>query len=220
VLTIGVAALLWIYLDPPGHDSFVQLAGSLVIAVATKPFVPAVKMLPPFVVGCLVAGALYIFVMPQLTGFAELGTMLFVVTFLIYFVYWRPPQALSRIGAVIPVLVLTSIQTEQTYSFSHYANTASMILLAICLIVATTYLPYSPRAEKMYLRLVARFFRHAELLVSRVSKDLRPRPAGWPTGAPCSIARTCCSFLTSWRSGADSSTIACCRAPARRTSRN
>jgi len=46
-----------------------------------------------------------------------------------------------------------------------------MVLLLIALLVATEYLFTSPRPEKVFLRLLARFFRHSEFLMSRLASD-------------------------------------------------
>jgi hypothetical protein len=61
-----------------------------------------------------------------------------------------------------------------------------MIMLAIALIVATEYLFTSPRPEKVFLRLLARFFRHSEFLLSGLALD-RGRKRGlaelWKTAS-------------------------------------
>jgi hypothetical protein len=74
-------------------------------------------------------------------------------------------------------LVLISIDNQQTYSFSDYANDVVWILLSLALALATAYIPASPRPEKVFLRLLRRFFRHAEFLVSGLAPDGQ-RPKG------------------------------------------
>ncbi len=53
-----------------------------------------------------------------------------------------------------------------------------MFMLGIALVVATAYIPTSPRPEKKFLRLLRRFFRHAELLMSRMALDSK-KQGGW-----------------------------------------
>jgi hypothetical protein len=78
---------------------------------------------------------------------------------------------MARLGAMIPFLSFTGIQNHQTYSFSGFANSTTMLLLGISLVLATEYLFTSPRPEKVFLRLLARFFRHSEFLMSHLALD-------------------------------------------------
>ncbi|MGD9054683.1 MAG: FUSC family protein [Desulfobacterales bacterium] len=169
--TLWIAFLLWIYLDPPGHSSFVQLTATMAMVFAMSPQAPPISLVVPFAWGCIVAGCLYVFVMPQLSGFAELGLIIFGYTFAVYYLFSQPRQILAKMGAIIAFLVLTAIENQQTYSFAKYANTSAMIMLSIILAVAVSYLPPSPRPEKICLRLVNRFFRQCEILISRLSLE-------------------------------------------------
>jgi uncharacterized membrane protein YccC len=177
VATLWIAFLVWVYVDPPGHAGFVQFAATIAMAAAMLPQARPISMVLPFTFGCIFAGVLYVFVMPQLSSFWHLAIMIFGATFTIYYVFSEPRQALAKLGAIIPLLVLTSIQNEQTYDFARYANSTAMILLGLFLVVAVTYLPPSPRPEKAFLRLIKRFFRHAESLLSRLAPD-RPQERG------------------------------------------
>jgi uncharacterized membrane protein YccC len=67
---------------------------------------------------------------------------------------------------MVPFIVLTFIENEQSYDFAKYANTTAELLLATLLAAATAYIPTSPRPEKMFLRVLRRFFRYAEFLMS------------------------------------------------------
>jgi uncharacterized membrane protein YccC len=169
--TVWAAFLLWVYVDPPGHATFVQLSGTIAMAAAMMSMNRPSTMLLPFAFGCLLAGVLYVFVMPKLSGYWELGLMIFGATFAIYYLFSAPRQALAKMGAIIPVIVLTSIQNQQSYDFARYANSAVMILLAITLVVVMAHIPTSPRPEKIFLRLFRRFFRQADYLLSRMALD-------------------------------------------------
>jgi hypothetical protein len=93
------------------------------------------------------------------------------VTAAIYYLFAEPRQALAKMGAIIPFVVLISVQNQQTYSFAAYANSATMIMLGIALNVVMAYIPTSPRPEKVFLRLFARFFRQVDFLLSRIALD-------------------------------------------------
>ena len=109
VTTLWVAFLIWVYVDPPGHAGFVQLAAIGAMAAAMMPQARPISMVLPLAYGCVFAGIVYVFVMPQLSGFAQLAIMLFGVTFGIYYLFSEPRQGLAKLGAMISLLNLTSI---------------------------------------------------------------------------------------------------------------
>ena len=170
VLTLWIAFLVWVYVDPPGHAMFMFFATLLAMIAAMVQQNVSIMFLP-FVYGSAVAGILYVFVMPQLSGYAELGLMIFGVTFGYYYLFWQPKQALIKTPGVACFLVHTSIQNQQTYSFAAFANSVAMMILACTLAIAVSFVLTSPRPEKKFLRLLARFFRHSEFLLSRVALD-------------------------------------------------
>ena len=170
MLTLWISFLVWVYINPPGHDMFVFFA-TLMALIAAMTHQSVSIMFWPFVYGSAVTGILYVFVMPQLSGYAELGLMIFGVTFGYYYIFWQPRQALIKIAGIGVFIALTSIQNQQTYSFAAYANSAAMMILACTLAIAIQFILGSPRPEKVFLRLVARFCRHSEFLLSRVALD-------------------------------------------------
>ena len=175
MVTLWIAFILWVYIDPPGHSSFVQLAATFAMVFAMTPQAPPVSLVVPFAWGCAGAGIVYVFVMPKLSGFAELGLMILGFTFAVYYLFWQPRQTLAKMGAIVGFLVLTAIENQQTYSFAKYANTSAMIMLAMLLPIAVSYLPPSSRPEKICLRLVGRFFRQSEIMIARLSLDSRKK---------------------------------------------
>jgi len=68
--------------------------------------------------------------------------------------------------------ILLMIDNQQSYSFSQYANMAvGLILLPLSLAAAVVYIPPSPRPEKVFLRLLRRFFRQVGCLMSGLSLE-------------------------------------------------
>jgi uncharacterized membrane protein YccC len=168
--TLWCAFFIWFYIDPPGHATFVEFATILAMGTAMMPLSP-IAFFVPFMAMTFFAGGLYIFVMPHLAGYTELGIMIFIAIFAIYYLFWQPRQGLVKsIGAAM-LLNVISVQNQQTYSFAGFANSVVMIALACGIAIAIWYLPPSPRPEKVFLRLVARFFRQSELLLSRMDLD-------------------------------------------------
>jgi len=162
--------LVWVYLDPPGHTMFMFLTAQFALVAAMSSFNVALLFMP-FVYGSAISGVLYVFVLPQLSGYAELGTLIFAVTFATWYFFSRPAQGLVRMAIIVAFMVLLSIENEQSYSFAAYANSVAMILLASALSIAVSYVPLSSRPEKIFVRLLKRFFRHAEFLLSRQALD-------------------------------------------------
>jgi hypothetical protein len=65
------------------------------------------------------------------------------------------------------LVVLISVSNQQTYNFLSVANAALMFPLLFLLLTVVSYLPYSPRPERALLRLLTRYFRSAEYLLSQ-----------------------------------------------------
>jgi uncharacterized membrane protein YccC len=170
MLTLWISFLVWVYVNPPGHEMFVFFA-TLMALGAVMVHQRVSIMFWPFVYGSAVAVILYVFVMPHLSGYIQLGLMIFGVTFGYYYLFWQPQQALIKFAGIGVFIALTSIQNQQTYSFAAIANSAAMIILGCMLAIAVQFILGSPRPEKAFLRLVARFCRHSEFLLSRVALD-------------------------------------------------
>jgi len=175
---LWLAFLIWVYIDPPGHSGFVVLTASMGLGMAKSPQLRVSTVFLPVTLSCLFAGGLYLLVMPHLVGYMQLGTMIFVATFGIAYLFSEPRQALSRNMALVYFPVITSISNQQTYSFGQVANTTLESVLIIALLVVTWYIPYNRQPEKMFLRMLRRFFRQAGFLVSPPTLSL-----GQTTGA-------------------------------------
>ena len=167
---VWIAFPVWFYLDPPGHASFVQI-GLIFLMASLMVRLDPVTILKAFLIGAVFAGVLYVLVMPQLSGYLQLGAMLFGVTFAIYYWLWQPQQGVAKMGMIVMFLNIIGVQNQQTYDFAQYANTIASLALAGALAVAIWYLPPSPRPEKQFLRTLKRFFRHSDFLMSRLVLD-------------------------------------------------
>jgi hypothetical protein len=177
VATLWIAFLIWVYVDPPGHAGFVQLSGTLALALVMMPQARPSMLFMPFAIGSAFAGMIYMLVMPKLAGYWELAAVLFAATFMIYFLFSEPKQGLSRLAGVVTLLVLTSVQNQQSYSFSHFANTTAMLLLLVAFLTALSYIPNSPRPEKVFIRLMSRYAHCSARLLDR--SDWTARRKGW-----------------------------------------
>lgn len=170
--TLWIAIFIWIYVDPPGGSNFVMMATVLTMAIVRMGIDPEMIALP-LILSAIFAGILYIFVMPHLSGYGQLGVMIFVVTFAITYLFSAPRLAGMKIIALAMFVYNISLQNQQVYSFASFANGLTMICLVVALFIATAYIPPSPRPEKAFLRLLRRFFRSAEFLMSRLAFNRR-----------------------------------------------
>ncbi len=165
LVTIWISFLIWVYVDPPGDASFVELSTILTMLVVRTGANPKGVALS-FVLGTVLAGVPYIFIMPHLSSYAELGLMIFGGTFAIGYLV---PEMKTGLQAMFVRFI--SVQNEQTYSFLSWADGLTMIVLASALMIAIAYIPSSPRPEKVFLRLYRRFYRHAGFLISGLASD-------------------------------------------------
>jgi uncharacterized membrane protein YccC len=167
-------AVLWlaflsvVYIgDFPGGMGFLSICGPVGMIIVSSPQVPAKMLYAPAAVGIGFASFLYIFVMPQLSSFAGLGSMIFLATFYICYRYASPQKAFFRLLGLAMLVTLISVSNQQTYSFLSVANTALIWALVLLLLTIVSYLPYSPRPERALLRLLTRYFHSAEFLLSQ-----------------------------------------------------
>jgi hypothetical protein len=169
--TIWLAYLVWLYVEIPGGTGPVIMAGSLGMAFAMYPQLPMRLLFKPLAASAAFAAVVYIFLMPRLSGFLELGSLIFVVIFAIGYLFHEPRQILGRLAGIVMFTTMSGITNEQTYSFLSLANTALMFVLALGFIGLGRHVPFSPQPHKAYLRLVRRFFRSCEYLSATLLRD-------------------------------------------------
>jgi uncharacterized membrane protein YccC len=120
-------------------------------------------LIKPFAVALALGLAVYVLIMPQLSGFLELGLLLFLSMFVVCYFF----SGIGRLAGMIAVLTMIAVQNQQTYNFAAMANSYLYTLLGLAFVFAMSYMVRSPRPEKAVLHLVGRFFRSTELLMSR-----------------------------------------------------
>jgi uncharacterized membrane protein YccC len=180
MLTMWLAYLALIYVDSiPGGTSFVTMASVYGMIMASTPQVSIMMIFRPLytsvVLGCLV----YIFILPKLSSFFGLGLLLFVVTFAIGYLFSSPKQALGRTFGLAMFVSVASINNQQTYSFMVVATNALMNPLLFLLLAITVYFPVNLRHEKSFLRLLERYFRSCDDLLSSMHHDVQHVETGF-----------------------------------------
>jgi uncharacterized membrane protein YccC len=170
IMWLAFLALIYVG-DLPGGPGLVSMAGALGIAMANMPQVPITVLFAPAVTSILFAGVMYIFVMPQLSSFMGLGLLIFAATFAICYLFADPRQMLGRALGLAMFVVIASISNQQSYNFLSVATTALMFPLIFLIFTITAYIPFSPRPELAILRLLGRYFRSSEYLMSTLRWD-------------------------------------------------
>jgi hypothetical protein len=119
---------------------------------------------------------LYIFVMPRLSSFSELGPMIFAATFVICYLYHTPKQGLGRAFGLAMFVTIAGISNQQSYSFLSVADTALMFPLLFAVLGIAANIPFSARPEKAFQRLLGRFFRSCEHLMTTMPWHITTTP--------------------------------------------
>jgi len=172
IAIIWMAWLALIYVsDLPGGVGLVSFAGSLGIAIVNTPQLSVSKLVVPSIGSVLFAGILYLFIMPKLSSFIGLGLMIFAATFAIAYLFSEPRQMLGRAIGLAMFVTIISISNEQSYSFLSVATTAMMFPLIFLVYATTAYFPWSPRPERMFVRMLGRYFRSSKYLMSTMRWD-------------------------------------------------
>jgi uncharacterized membrane protein YccC len=182
---IRVVLILWcvwltvIYInDIPGGTGLISMAVPIGMILATTPQLSLPMLFTPIMNSVLFAAVIYIFVMPKLSGFTELGPLIFITTFIICYLYAAPRKMLGRAFGLAMFLAIAGISNHQTYSFLAVANTALMFPIIFTVFALTAHIPFSSRPERVILRLLGRFFRSGDYLMSSMERDAG-KSAAW-----------------------------------------
>lgn len=176
--TLRQSAVLWltlllaIYVPAfPNVVATVALANAFTMGFAIVPFVQARVLLVPSILGEAFAGSLYMLVMPQLSGFAGLGALIFIATFVIGYVFRRPQAFAARAMGLAMLVIVINAENEQTYNFLFFANWLIAAAFFVLAMIVGWRFPISFRPEVRFLAILNRFFRSACILLSDVEPE-------------------------------------------------
>ena len=134
--------LLWMYVDPPGVPSvtFVEMTIVMGLVGIMSGDLPPLQIIWSFFAGCLLAAGVYFGIMPMLHGFAELGVLLFGLSFIISFRYYLPAHGLIRTGLLMPVFALTGLNNAKTFDPAMFFTGALSLMLCAVLLALVYYI--------------------------------------------------------------------------------
>jgi uncharacterized membrane protein YccC len=170
---LRVTAVLWLNLllyiyvpDLPVASALVILGTVIVMLQFLHPQASSKVFLRPLMFGLVVGSVAYIFIMPHLSGYLELGTMIFAFIFGLTYILHSPRQIPFKFMGVALFMVTTSIDVHQHYSFLTVANLAVFVLILVGSLLVGDHFPISFRAEDRFQAILNRFFRSCEFLLS------------------------------------------------------
>ena len=181
-----LAFLVIVYIpDIPGELATLGIVTRIVIADTKFAWIPVQALIWPVFASMLAALPIYMFLMPMLSSYTQLAVLLFAFVFAVNYGMNQPKLTLWRILFVFLFLTLANLKNEQTYSFLHFANTALQWGVLFVLLSLTEYIPLSQQPDRVFLRMVGRFFRSCAFLMGAMGRDT-PRgpslPARWQKG--------------------------------------
>ncbi len=163
--SMWVSFLVVVYFNTPNGMGLVQLGPTLAFLVALTPQLKFSKLIPLLGIAFPSGLMIYSFILPHLSGFAELAVLIFTYMLLVSYFF----KGLYRTLGIISFIIMVSIQNEQSYNFAAQANTLVYLLLGVLLVLACSHITVSTRPEKKFLQLLSRFFNSCEHLMPRWS---------------------------------------------------
>ena len=167
VASMWAATLVYFYVNPPGHSSWIQFVPNVVMVAAQMPQIK-LAVIKPIAIAYPAVLLVYVFVMPQLSMFWQLGLVIFTLSFINGYFF----TGLARLAIFLGMFSMLGIQNEQTYNFAAMANEYVFTMLALGLIHVMTYCVRSSRPEKQFAIMLSRFFYSGEFLVSRLGTSV------------------------------------------------
>jgi uncharacterized membrane protein YccC len=162
-LTVFLGFLVFIYVNPPGHAAWFEFPAIVAMAVAATPQINAVMMGKSIGLASLLCLGVYVFIMPSLTSFLGLGSLLFFLVFINCYFF----TGLARLAGMIAIINEISVQNQQSYNFAAMANSLLFTVMAFLFLFGLSYLLNSTRPEKVLIKLVQRYFRSIDFLEHR-----------------------------------------------------
>ena len=175
VVAVWVAFFIWIYVYdiPRGslYPCFVVITASI---VAYRPEMNPLIYAAGWMLGAIAAGPCYVFIMQHLSGYLQLGTMIFIFIFLLQYALYPHVHPVARIFVTIGFTIVIDAENQQSYSLQHYLQTLLWMAtaLATTLVVWFAFVPRRP--DVMFLRVLGQFFRHADFLLSAHDAEGKP----------------------------------------------
>ena len=111
---------VWVYVyDVPMKTLYVAMTGIFAVIMTYRAEYAALDWYWSWGLGTLVAGICYVLIMQHLSGYRELGALIFIATFVLYYAVYPHPHAANKMFAVISFFIVLSADNQQSYSLQH-----------------------------------------------------------------------------------------------------
>ncbi len=172
IVSLWLAYLSVIYIESiPGGHIVIILTGSIGMAVASMPTVPISVLFKPITLAILPTSLVYFLLMPMLSQFWQLALVIFTFTFVICYRFYDPKQMIGRATGLSLFVTIMSISNEQSYSFISVTSIAMVFPIILFILAVSAYVPFSLHPEKVFVRLLHRFFKSCEFLIAQNSNQ-------------------------------------------------
>ena len=172
VANMWVAYIIWILIEVPGGTGFVGMIAPFALVLAASPQLKVITLLPPLLITVVFAGGLNMLLMPHITGFTQLGPMIFLSTFTLCYLFSEPRHAITRALSLVMLLSTIGVNNEQTYNFLSVANTFLNNGMMMLLLAIMASFPRSIKPEHAVMRLIHRFFHSSQYLINHIDDHL------------------------------------------------
>jgi len=182
VAAVWVAFLVWLYVYDVPRGSLFPCFVVIVASIAMyRPEASHLIYGGAWLVGAALGGICYVFIMHHLSGHLQLSIMVVAGVFLLQ--YWLFPHVhpIARIFTTIGFTIIIDAENHQHYSLVIFLQQFLWMGTAIFTALAVRFIFIPPQPERMFLRILDQFFRHADLLISaedaegKASQSLRTR---------------------------------------------
>ncbi|WP_419175980.1 FUSC family protein [Desulfosediminicola sp.] len=172
MLNSWLVFLAVIYIDGlPGGFSVLSITASLTLGVVMLPQLPVKYLYLPVAIALPVGAVSYVVIMPHLSTFSGLAILIFAGVFGYCYVFSAPKQILGKSAGLALFLSMTSITNQQSYHFLAVTTISLSFCMPILMLTYSLHFPFSNRPEKVFLRLLCRYFRSCCVLTSEFSQN-------------------------------------------------
>ncbi|MBW1750270.1 MAG: FUSC family protein [Deltaproteobacteria bacterium] len=158
---------IWIFFNPPGHMFWLYIPPTVAMGVAATPQMKTTMMVIPAFFLLTTFVLLFNIVVPMLSGVVEIGGVLFICMFMVFYFL----EGVPRVMGVIALCSKFLLTNEQTYSFATSANMELTSLFTYISVFIYSYIVYSPRPQRAFLKQIRRYFKSARFLTSVMASD-------------------------------------------------
>ena len=167
---------VWVYVyDVPMKTLYVAMTGIFAVIMTYRAEYAALDWYWSWGLGTLVAGICYVLIMQHLSGYRELAALIFIATFVLYYAVYPHPHAANKMFAVISFFIVLSADNQQSYSLQHYLIYVLWLFLSVTTAIVCRAIIIPPYPHKAFMRMLDRFFRHADFLISAQAPDGTPK---------------------------------------------